>query len=193
LYNEHKEKTLLSFHKNARLHNVDKEKMFRLCASNNLVNYFENFSKATPIVLQTRPEDHYFAHSDAYTLNEFYNRFFLEIVTESFHSGTTFCPSEKTARPISNETPFILFGPKHFLKHLNKIGFKTFSPWWNEQYDECSGYERLKEIHKVINHISGKNIKELEKMYEEMKPVLAHNLKLYKSLKHLDMEYKLLI
>jgi hypothetical protein len=192
LYNEHNNKSLLTFNADATNKNVDKDKMFAKCDSFNLSECFETFAKATPIRLQERPVDHYFAHTDAYTLNEFYDRFFLELITESFHSGRTFCPTEKTARPILNKTPFIVQGPKDYLRNLQQLGFKTFSQFWPEYYDSYSGYDRLKEIKSVVDTISSYSEGRLLEMLEDMQGILDHNYKTYMQLKTLDMEYRLL-
>lgn len=192
LHNEHRDKSLLTFNTDAKIKNVDKDKMFRNCYSSNLSEYFEAFANATPITLQKRPANHYFAHTDAYTLNEFYDRFFMELVTESFHTGNTFCPTEKTARPILNRTPFIVQGPKDYIKNLQQIGFKTFSQFWPEHYDSLSGHERLKEIKSVVDTISSYSEERLFQMLEDMQEILDHNYKTYMQLKPLDMEYRLL-
>lgn len=43
--------------------------------------------------------------------------------------------SEKTTRCLCSGKPFLLMGSQGQLDHLRQIGFKTFSPWINESYN----------------------------------------------------------
>mgnify|MGYP003125316187 FL=1 len=56
-------------------------------------------------------------------------------------------------------------------------GFKTFDKWWSEDYDLEKDQVKIKLIANIIEKITLKNKEELQKMYEEMKPVLDHNRK----------------
>jgi hypothetical protein len=71
-----------------------------------------------------------------FSISKLYPNIFLEIVCETFLSGRTFYPTEKTWRPIICRTPFLMIGPKNFLENLRQLGFKTFGNWWDESYDQ---------------------------------------------------------
>jgi len=106
---------------------------------------------------------------------QYYNNIFLDVICETYFTGNTFFPTEKTARPLIAKTPFLLFGPKDYLSNLKKLGFKTFNNYWSEEYDRHAGLYRAKEIEKILLQISKKSIAELEIMYNDMLPILDHN------------------
>ena len=77
------------------------------------------------------------------------------------------------------KTPFILQGPSFFLKRLRDIGFKTFSNWWDESYDEDPYDYKLTAILRIINEI---NCLDMQQVYKEMRPILDHNHELFQKL-----------
>jgi hypothetical protein len=73
------------------------------------------------------------------------------------------------------KTPFIIQGPTWFLENLKKLGFKTFSKFWNEGYSEDPPAIALLGILEVINTLQKLTAQEISTMYNEMKPILEHN------------------
>jgi hypothetical protein len=108
-----------------------------------------------------------------------YSYIFVDIVCETFFSGNVFRPTEKTARSLATKTPFITMGCPNSLGNLKKIGFKTFSNYWNEDYDWLEGAPRILAIKSLIDDISKKSIVELDRMLKDMEPILEHNQLLY--------------
>ena len=106
-----------------------------------------------------------------------YNNFFVEIACETFYSGRTFLPSEKTWRPVRLLTPFMVHGPKNYLKNLREMGFQTFDRWWNEGYSEDDPVWQLKLIKENCDEIATWSMDKCQQIYEEMQPVLHHNKK----------------
>lgn len=106
---------------------------------------------------------------------KYYDQIFLDVVCETFYTGNTFYPTEKTVRPLLSKTPFLLFGPKDYLKNLRRLGFKTFSDFWSEDYDEYEGIPRCQIITDRLNAISQMSIEDLQIMYTKMEPILTHN------------------
>lgn len=125
------------------------------------------------------------AHS---SIHSEYSNFFVELVCETYYTGRTFFPTEKTWRPIILETPFILQGPQWYLQRLKDLGFKTFDQWWDEGYSDDPADHQPVEIVKVIDFLANKDIIELNAMYKEMKPVLIHNRKRFMELTSKDFE-----
>ena len=81
-----------------------------------------------------------------------------------------------TYNPIFCGHPVIQFGPYQHLKQMKKNGFKTFSKWWDESYDdEIDGTRRLKMIMDVSDSISKMSIEKVFDMIVDMKEVLQHN------------------
>jgi len=110
-----------------------------------------------------------------FEISKHYHKFFLEIICETYSSGQSFFPTENTWRPMACQTPFIIQGPVNFLKNLRKLGFKTFSNWWDESYDEDGGLIGIETILRNINNLSNMSTIQLKSMYDDMKPVLEHN------------------
>lgn len=58
------------------------------------------------------------------------------IVTETIGTGDSFFLSEKTTKCMHNYRPFVVFGPRHYLRKLHALGFQTFSAVIDESYDD---------------------------------------------------------
>lgn len=106
---------------------------------------------------------------------KFYENFFVEIVCETCFTGETFFPTEKTWRPMLLKTPFIVQGPKNYLKNLRRMGFRTFSDWWSEGYDEDDPGTSWLQITNIIDELSKKSTQELCVMLDQMQDTLEHN------------------
>lgn len=104
-----------------------------------------------------------------------YNAIFVDVVCETYYTGKTFFPTEKTVRPLLSETPFLIFGPKNYITNLKRLGFETFSDFWPEDYDEFDGITRCQIITDRIDYISKMSLKEIKNMNIKMKPILEHN------------------
>jgi hypothetical protein len=113
--------------------------------------------------------------NDQTSFTQVYQNFFVELVCESYFSGKTFFPTEKTFRPIVLKTPFIIQGPQYFLHNLKALGFKTFDEYWDEGYAEDPHQYQLQEITKILKNLSRLDSCELEHMYQSMQHILEHN------------------
>ena len=105
-----------------------------------------------------------------------YTDAFISLVTETLtEPGTLFC-SEKTWRSIIVGHPFMILGSTNALKYLKSLGFKTFSNWIDESYDD---YDDLnKKINIIISNLERFNrmsLDELKNIRSEMEPILIHN------------------
>jgi hypothetical protein len=120
-------------------------------------------------------------------LEKFYSDIFCDVVTESRFAQPTANYSEKVFQPMWYKKPFILAAPPYTLQVLRDEGFKTFSDFWDESYDECEIHEeRILKLLKVIECIDDHSIEELKEMYEKMKPILLHNYNLVKEKLHIE-------
>lgn len=106
---------------------------------------------------------------------KYYKDIFLDVVCETYFTGNTFFPTEKTVRPIISKTPFLLFGPKNYLANLRKLGFETFNDYWSEEYDNYSDISRAQKIENILVDLSKKTVSELQSIYVDMIPKLEHN------------------
>jgi hypothetical protein len=125
-------------------------------------------------------------------LEIYYKNSFCEVVCETRFAQPTGNFSEKTIRPMHFHRPFVLVAPPHTLKYLKEFGFKTFSNFWDESYDDEMNHEkRLIKIFDVINYIDSFSYEELSNLYKKMLYVLDHNLLLVKEqkIKNLPITY----
>jgi hypothetical protein len=105
---------------------------------------------------------------------------YINIVSEtSFEFGGGEFPfiSEKTFHhPIINLQPFIVIGNPYTLKTLRDLGFKTFTPLINEEYDECTDFrQRFNLIESEISRLSSMTLSEIHDIYYQLREILIHN------------------
>jgi hypothetical protein len=146
------------------------------------VNHFGRVYKQFPIKLEKHSDFQVGVSPKMFTdqLAEFYPDFLIEVVAETFCTGRTFFPTEKTTKPLLLKKPFITMGPKCFLIHLRQMGFKTFHDFWDESYDGHEGLHRYVKIIELLESLSNKTVHEFEDMHNAMQPILEHNYNLLK-------------
>ena len=84
--------------------------------------------------------------------------------------------TEKTFRPLLNGHPFLLVGPKHTLKMLKHLGFKTFDVAWKEDYDNIDlPMDRVARIMQILEDLCNKTPEEWQVINEKLLPILQHN------------------
>lgn len=154
--------------------NIGLEDIIRNYATANVQNETK-FLTECPIKLDKTPVTYPMLSNQHNDISEYYPTFFVEIVCETYFSGSTFFPTEKIWRPIMLKTPFIVQGPQWFLKNLKDLGFQTFDRWWDEGYSEDPHDHAITEIKTVIDFILNKSDSEIRRMYIEMQDVLNHN------------------
>ena len=87
--------------------------------------------------------------------------------------------TEKTFKPLLMKTPFILYGQPFILKKLKEYGFKTFSDYWDESYDEILDpalrADKIAEVVKKLSEISDEQFIDLLK---KTRDIVEHNYKI---------------
>jgi len=132
----------------------------------------------TPYPVNTTIDEHFDPSTDILPIEKCYKDVFCDIVTESRFAQPTPNYSEKVHQPMWYRKPFILMAPPGTLKYLHDNGYKTFSDFWDESYDDCTNHEeRLYKIFDVIKYIESKSIDELKDIYKDMKSILSYNRK----------------
>jgi hypothetical protein len=136
------------------------------------------------------PEGHNIVNSHNF-LNE-YRESFLSIVMESRVTQPWPNISEKTINAIFNDRPFVMVGAPGVLKFLKDIGFKTFSDYWDESYDDILFHDdRLVKVCNTIESICSMSIDQMKLMYNDMIPILKHNREHIKTINQFYKKYKL--
>ena len=106
----------------------------------------------------------------------FYTNTFCSLTSETLVSGDILFFSEKTFKPIYNLQPFLFLGNPYSLKKLKEFGYKTFSDWWDESYDDEIDYlKRIKKLSKLMEEICDWSEKKCFDVTQEMEEVLVHN------------------
>jgi len=191
LHFQYQDKTLMSFHydNSSDFHkeHVGLDELFSQTEDKELLVDATKFLNKCPIIPFGKPATYPILIDQNMSILEQYSKIFLDLVCETYTSGHTFFPTEKTWRPIKAKTPFIVNGPVDFLKNLKKAGFKTFDRWWSEEYDSYDGRMRILEIENLLLHISYKSLEELVQIYSDMQSVLDHNYYLLENMTSLKL------
>jgi len=106
---------------------------------------------------------------------KYYADCFCSVVTETYCYEPSAYFTEKVFKPLVFFQPFLIHGNAGSLKELHTMGFKTFSQWWDESYDELVDHRRFEAMLRVILEISSWSLEKINEVYREMMPVLEHN------------------
>jgi hypothetical protein len=108
----------------------------------------------------------------------------INLVTESSFVGNELFLSEKILKPILSYQPFIVFGPYGYLNRLKEYGFKTFSDFWDEGYDNIeSPHDRIDVLINLVRTLNNLSIEEMNELYQKTKNICIYNRELFYSLK----------
>lgn len=100
----------------------------------------------------------------------------ITIVAETVSNNDCFFVTEKTAKALMAGRPFIILSGRHALKNLRSLGFRTFSPVINENYDDISNEKsRMQAAFKSFVELSRKDP---GKVAEDLHAICDHNRKI---------------
>ena len=149
------------------------------------------YGNKLPYSLETS-RDEWLAGSNLNRVTEmlpFRRKSYVELITEFTTTNDGYvCVSEKLSQAILSKKPFIIAGDKHYIKVLKTLGFKTFSDFWDEGYDELDYNDRLLSIVDTVQGIiknteiktdSDNNIIYSDKMQEILEYNYNHYKKVY--------------
>jgi len=138
-----------------------------------LLEFFKTYNPATHYIYDETDLE----NNKAANLNvDAHNKTFVNIVTESSYEDNFIFFTEKTFKPVYCAQPFILIGNPYSLKKLKELGFKTFSQWWDESYDEEENFtKRYEKIVRVMEDISSWSLDKCLDVTKQMEEVFIHN------------------
>lgn len=120
--------------------------------------------------------------------NYLYENTYFSVVTETFFFKAERPEeygrfiSEKTFKPVAMQHPFIIVSTPHFLVKFKELGYKSFTPWIDESYDdEPDDALRMMKIVKEIERLSNLSDNERTKFLAGVKEICSHNFKLFVS------------
>lgn len=125
---------------------------------------------------------------------EFCKKSFLWVVTETHIDNDVMFISEKTYKPIRVGMPFVVLGNPGTLEVLRSFGFKTFSKWIDESYDnDIPLIERCNIISREIQRFSEMTSEERIRIREEMLETCTHNYQHLQKLSYSSDVYEALM
>lgn len=109
---------------------------------------------------------------------------FVSLVSETLVENTVSFFSEKIYKPLSIGHPFILLGNPGSLARLHRLGFQTFSKYWDESYDlEQNWVTRIHRIIRILEQLNRLSDQERIQIRRDMYSILDHNRKTFNHLK----------
>jgi len=173
------------FEDNEEIVNILKENTETLSKIDNILLDTE-FNQTDKVLAQILPEH-----------NIWFNETYFSLVTETnfpliyektfpyeeneFYDLTGRLFSEKIFRCFLYKHPFLVTAPKHFLKILHSLGYKTFSPFIDESYDEePDDVKRLLMIVNETERLCKLNENELKDFLDFSKEICEHNFQMLK-------------
>lgn len=105
-------------------------------------------------------------------------------IEESIHTTRSVELGEKTWKAIMTHKPFLVYSDTNYLKNLKLLGFKTFSQYINEEYDnEKDPKRRAEMILDEIERINNLPIEKFNKLLANCKTITEHNFQLFQSIR----------
>lgn len=126
-----------------------------------------------PLIADTEfPEGYMSAATDF----DFQRRGFWHVVAETVFYYKKLHLTEKIFKPIIARRPFLLVAAPGNLAYLRSYGFKTFSKWVDESYDdEQDDDKRIQMVVAQLKKLCALNKDELYEMQQEMDEILDYN------------------
>lgn len=137
--------------------------------------------------LNSIAENTYPAHASAdYCVEDFVSTD-ISVVLETVAADTKIHLTEKTLRPIACGHPFMLVAGPGSLEYLRSYGFKTFSPWIDESYDqEPDVVKRMKMLVDQMTQIENLSVTDKKHMLVQLKRIAVYNKQHFFSTKFFD-------
>jgi hypothetical protein len=145
-----------------------------------IMPYWEKVKEQSPFLVDLKEEQmkHVWESSWMDIFPVIHNKSYFSIVSSTSFDTTWMHPDEKFWKELGQFKPFIWVGPPHSLQHLHSQGFKSFSPWIDESYDEEEDCEkRFLMIVKEVKRLCDMSLEEMHEWYHEMEDILKHNWK----------------
>lgn len=112
----------------------------------------------------------------------FYESSYFSVVSETyfFNNNDNRFFSEKTFKPIMHKHPFLLISSPNMLELLKEIGYKTFSPFFDESYDsELDPYKRMTLIVNEVERLCNLSDDEWVELSKQLNDICEYNYKVF--------------
>jgi hypothetical protein len=164
------------------IQSVDRNFSDRLNISDTELTYIQN--NILPLRVDKLAEDHT-RHAEmtmeiGHSTEHLYRSTMISVVTETHAYQYAIAETEKTFKPIKYKHPFILVGAPKSLHYLKKKGYKTFSNWFDESYDEIDNHrDRIVAIANLCKEIDSWDRSKKQQFMIETTDVLNHNFEVF--------------
>lgn len=119
-------------------------------------------------------------HDSTRSMKNFYETSLISLVTETTCDTYALQVSEKTYKPIMYKIPFIIVNSIGALKYLRNAGYKTFSDFFDEGYDEIiDTRERIERIAHVCKTINEWSVEDKQKFFYETRSIVDYNYQVF--------------
>ncbi len=121
-------------------------------------------------------------------LRTLHKRSHISIICETKFYEHEITVTEKTYKAIAYKHPFIIIGPQYFLRYLRDLGYKTFHPWINEDYDHIyDPVQRFDAIIVEMKRLAKLSESELVRLRKDLTAIIEYNYRIHnKNFEYLD-------
>jgi hypothetical protein len=110
---------------------------------------------------------------------QFYSNSLISIVTETNFDSHIVTLTEKSFKPAKEKHPFIIVGVHGSLAAMQRLGFRTFSEFWDESYDTIvEPWGRLNAISRLYETVGQWNASQILDFKRKVAGILEHNYNL---------------
>jgi hypothetical protein len=105
-----------------------------------------------------------------------YSQTSVSIVSETESLSSVFFFTEKTAKALLSARPFWLYSCQGSMEYLKKLGFKTFSPFIDETYDNIkNNNQRVNAMMNSFIEFANKNFSQRQEIIRQLHDVCLYN------------------
>jgi len=141
-----------------------------------LPHNIESFAARLPLVLDNETNINQMCQDPNNVSRPYYQNSLISLITETNFDNPEVTLTEKSYKPIKEKHPFITVGVNGALKGLHKSGFRTFSEFWDEGYDEIADpSQRMRSIRNILADIATWDHDKILDFKRRVKPILEHN------------------
>jgi hypothetical protein len=136
----------------------------------------QNFTALLPLIIDGETNINAMCADNENKTSNFYTDSLLSIITETNFDALALTLTEKSFKQFKQKHPFIVVAPAGSLVALHNLGFKTFSDFWSEEYDNIQdSNNRLKEILRICKEIAQWDDAKIIDFKHRAKEIVEHN------------------
>jgi hypothetical protein len=145
---------------------------------------FNQMYNQLPLIVDTKN----FEINRAFDLNEsLYRQYPINLISETLFFTDAVFASEKIWKPMLMDQIFIVMSAPYYLQQLRELGFKTFHPYINEEYDLIEDpLDRANAVVDALANIVKLSDSEFDQLLENCKAIVQHNKKLITDVDQID-------